>query len=270
MREHVESSVELRGALLRLRRATGLPVVFGGCCTRPGAADRRAERRGDAGPARTRDLGGVRPGREVPGAGAAVRGDGLPLGAAHHPRVRRAGVGGGAAVGDRGAGRRAPEGARRAVRALRDALPVGERVFDAAVAAARDVEQALAVRDEVRGLWPRPRRAPPGRRSGRRTANCANWRRGSRTRSCGNGSSRSVAAWRRPPAPPSPPGRDPDPARDGRPGGGGLGRDERDGGHATRAAPGDGEGLPALGDAETGGAHPDGGGGGGAEGGALP
>ncbi|WP_438947313.1 response regulator transcription factor [Streptomyces griseus] len=56
---------------------------------------------------------------------------------------------------------------RRTVRgvlygALRAPLTLGDRTFDAAVAAARDVEQALAVRDEVRELLAATREQPGG------------------------------------------------------------------------------------------------------------
>ncbi|MEU6978139.1 LuxR C-terminal-related transcriptional regulator [Streptomyces sp. NPDC046371] len=160
MPEHVES-VELRGALLRLRRTTGLQVVFGGLL-HDGRAMRIAELDGAVTPA----LRGL-----TISTGSGLGGKCLAL---SRP----------CAVTDYASSRHitheydlpvsaeglrsviaVPLVVRRKVRgvlygALRDALPIGERVFDAAVAAARDVEQAFAVRDEVRELHARA--ASPG------------------------------------------------------------------------------------------------------------
>ncbi|MEV7676193.1 helix-turn-helix transcriptional regulator [Streptomyces sp. NPDC088752] len=160
VREHVESSVELRGALLRLRRATGLPVVFGGLLH-----ETRGLRIGELNGAATPALHGL-----AISAGSGLGGKCLALGrpcavtdyrSARH--ITHEYDGPVSAEGLRSV-IAVPVVVRRKVRgvlygALRDALPVGERVFDAAVAAARDVEQALAVRDEVRELLAPP---PPG------------------------------------------------------------------------------------------------------------
>ncbi|MFD7978466.1 LuxR C-terminal-related transcriptional regulator [Streptomyces sp. NPDC059071] len=145
---------EVRGALLRLRRGTGLQVVFGGLLQAGGGALRIAETSGAVTPA----LMGL-----TVSAGSGLGGKCLALSrpcavtdyhSARHITheydvpVSAEGLRSVIAV---------PVVVRRQVRgvlygALRDALPVGERVFDAAVAAARDVEQALAVRDEARRL----------------------------------------------------------------------------------------------------------------------
>ncbi|WP_432127185.1 response regulator transcription factor [Streptomyces sp. bgisy082] len=160
MREHVESSGELRGALLRLRRATGLPVVFGGL-----THETRGLRIGELNGAVTPALHGL-----AISAGSGLGGKCLALGrpcaVTDYPSARHITHEYDGPVSAEGLRSviAVPVVVRRKVRgvlygALRDALPVGERIFDAAVAAARDVEQALAVRDEVRELLAPP---PPG------------------------------------------------------------------------------------------------------------
>ncbi|MFE1902254.1 response regulator transcription factor [Streptomyces gardneri] len=160
MREHVES-VELRGALLRLRRATGLPVVFGGLL-QDGRALRIAELSGAVTPA----LRGL-----AISAGSGLGGKCLalsrPCAVTDYPSARHITHEYDVPVSAEGLRSviAVPVVVRRKVRgvlygALRDALPIGERVFDAAVAAARDVEQALAVRDEVRRLLAPPPSGP--------------------------------------------------------------------------------------------------------------
>ncbi|WP_425841256.1 response regulator transcription factor [Streptomyces fractus] len=147
----------MRAALVRLRRGTGLPVAFGGLTAGP---DR------SAGQVRIAELSGA--------STDALRGLGITAGN---------GLGGKAlslaracAVTDYHGSRHisheydaavAAEGlhsvlavpvvVRRRVRgvlygALRTARPLGDRALDAAMAAARDVEQALVVRDEVQSL----------------------------------------------------------------------------------------------------------------------
>ncbi|MFF6867961.1 LuxR C-terminal-related transcriptional regulator [Streptomyces sp. NPDC012450] len=161
MREHVESSVELRGALLRLRRATGLPVVFGGLLH-----ETRGLRIGELSGAVTPALRGL-----AISAGSGLGGKCLALGrpcaVTDYPSARHITHEYDRPVSAEGLRSviAVPVVVRRKVRgvlygALRDALPVGERVFDAAVAAARDVEQALAVRDEVRELLDPPPSGP--------------------------------------------------------------------------------------------------------------
>ncbi|MFE5710162.1 response regulator transcription factor [Streptomyces sp. NPDC056501] len=160
MREHVES-VELRGALLRLRRATGLPVVFGGLL-QDGRVLRIAELTGAVTPA----LHGL-----AISAGSGLGGKCLalsrPCAVTDYPSARHITHEYDVPVSAEGLRSviAVPVVVRRKVRgvmygALRDALPIGERVFDAAMAAARDVEQALAVRDEVRRLLAPPPSEP--------------------------------------------------------------------------------------------------------------
>ena len=160
MREHVES-VELRGGLLRLRRTTGLPVVFGGLF-QDGRVLRIAELNGAVTPA----LHGL-----AISAGSGLGGKCLalsrPCAVTDYPSARHITHEYDVPVSAEGLRSviAVPVVVRRKVRgvmygALRDALPIGERVFDAAVAAARDVEQALAVRDEVRQLLAPPPSQP--------------------------------------------------------------------------------------------------------------
>ncbi|MEU3689954.1 helix-turn-helix transcriptional regulator [Streptomyces narbonensis] len=160
MREHVES-VELRGALLRLRRTTGLPVVFGGLL-QDGRALRIAELNGAVTPA----LRGL-----AISAGSGLGGKCLalsrPCAVTDYPSARHITHEYDVPVSAEGLRSviAVPVVVRRKVRgvlygALRDALPIGERVFDAAVAAARDVEQALAVRDEAQRLPAPPPSVP--------------------------------------------------------------------------------------------------------------
>ncbi|MEU8541358.1 LuxR C-terminal-related transcriptional regulator [Streptomyces sp. NPDC048717] len=150
MPEQVESA-EVRAALLRLRRSTGLQVVFGGL-SQDGRVIRIAELSGAVTPA-LRGLA-VSTGSGLGGRCLALS---RPCAVTDYASARHItheydrpvlmeGLRSVMAV---------PLVVRREVRgvlygALRDALPIGERVFDAAVAAARDVEQALAVRDEAR------------------------------------------------------------------------------------------------------------------------
>ncbi|MBD0709445.1 MULTISPECIES: response regulator transcription factor [unclassified Streptomyces] len=162
MREHVES-VELRGALLRLRRATGLPVVFGGLL-HEGRALRIAELNGAVTPA----LQGL-----AISTGSGLGGKCLALSRPcavtdypSAPHITHEYDGPVTAEGLRSVVA-VPVVVRRKVRgvlygALRESLPIGERVFDAAVAAARDVEQALAVGDEARSLLASPPGPPTG------------------------------------------------------------------------------------------------------------
>ncbi|MFH8724753.1 response regulator transcription factor [Streptomyces termitum] len=156
-------AVELRAALVRLRRGSGLPVVFGGLFRDGGPRLRIAELHGAVTPA----LRGL-----VISTGSGLGGKCLALGrpcavtdypAARHITheydvpVSAEGLRSVVAV---------PVVVRRRVRgvlygALRNALPLGERVLDAAVAAARDVEQALAVRDEAARLVEPPAGTEP-------------------------------------------------------------------------------------------------------------
>ncbi|MCW5253139.1 helix-turn-helix transcriptional regulator [Streptomyces sp. SHP 1-2] len=157
-------TAEIRGALARLRRTTGLPVAFGGV-VEPGRRQIRIS-----------ELSGTSTG--ALSALAVTSGNGLGGKAVALTRP--------CAVADYSASRRisheydlpvAAEGlrsvlavpvvVRRRVRgvlygALRTAEPLGDRILSAAVEAARDVEQALVVRDEAAELLAaaRPERGP--------------------------------------------------------------------------------------------------------------
>ncbi|WUT00093.1 helix-turn-helix transcriptional regulator [Streptomyces sp. NBC_00708] len=152
MPESVEA-VEMQAALLRLRRTSGLPVAFGGLLS-----DTRHARIAEVNGARTAALRGL-----LISSGSGLGGKSMALSrpcAVTDYRISRhisheydAAV---AAEGLRSVVA-VPVVVRRKVRgvlygALREPLTLGDRTFDAAVAAARDVEQALAVRDEVRQL----------------------------------------------------------------------------------------------------------------------
>ncbi|MFI8005995.1 response regulator transcription factor [Streptomyces sp. NPDC086010] len=162
-------TTELRAALLRLRRTSGLPVVFGGLLS-----DSRHARIAELSGAQTPALRGL-----VISAGSGLGGKAMALSRA-------------CAVTDYRSSRHisheydtavAAEGLRsvvavpvvvgRTVRgvlygALREPLTLGDRTFDVAVSAARDVEQALAVRDDVQRLLAstRQRVAGPDERPG--------------------------------------------------------------------------------------------------------
>ncbi|MEU9154148.1 helix-turn-helix transcriptional regulator [Streptomyces sp. NPDC048417] len=162
MAAEVAGAVEIRGALARLRRATGLPIAFGGLVD----ADRPQVRISELTGANTAALRSL----------AITSGNGLGGKAVMLARP--------CAVTDYSVSRQisheydipvAAEGirsvlavpvvVRRRVRgvlygALRTAQPLGDRTLGAAVAAARDVEQALVVRDEARGLLAAARPEP--------------------------------------------------------------------------------------------------------------
>ncbi|MEU7113849.1 helix-turn-helix transcriptional regulator [Streptomyces sp. NPDC046182] len=156
MPERIEST-ELRAALLRMRRATGLAVVFGGLL-HDGRRLRIAELNGALTPA-LRGLA-ISPGSGLGGKCLALS---RPCAVVDYPSARHITHEYDGPVSAEGLRSviAVPVVVRRKVRgvlygALRDALPLGDRVFDAAVSAARDVEQALAVRDELRGLLTGP------------------------------------------------------------------------------------------------------------------
>ncbi|WP_306325699.1 helix-turn-helix transcriptional regulator [Streptomyces venezuelae] len=160
MPEQMETA-ELRAALLRLRRGSGLPVVFGGLL-QDGRAMRIAETCGAVTPA-LRGLT-ISTGSGLGGKCLALS---RPCAVTDYPSARHITHEYDGPVSAEGLRSviAVPVVVRRKVRgvlygALRDALPIGERVFDAAVAAARDVEQALAVRDEVARLEPPPAPGP--------------------------------------------------------------------------------------------------------------
>ncbi|MFD0060020.1 response regulator transcription factor [Streptomyces sp. NPDC056690] len=152
-------AVEMRAALVRLRRGTGLPVAFGGLMA-------GGPMTGGAGSVRIGELSGA-----VTGAlrGLAIAtGNGLggkalalsrPCAVTDYPVSRHISHEYDAAVAAEGllSVLAVPVVVRRRVRgvlygALRTARPLGDRTLGEAVAAARDVEQALVVRDEARAL----------------------------------------------------------------------------------------------------------------------
>ncbi|MFJ9815735.1 response regulator transcription factor [Streptomyces sp. NPDC101151] len=158
------AAVEIRGALVRLRRGTGLPVAFGGLVESGRPRIRISELSGTT----TAALSSL----------AVTSGNGLGGKAVALARP--------VAVTDYSSSRQitheydvpvAAEGirsvlavpvvVRRRVRgvlygALRSAQPLGDRTLGAAVEAARDVEQALVARDEARGLLAAARPEPAG------------------------------------------------------------------------------------------------------------
>lgn len=162
-------AVEMRAALLRLRRTSGLPVVFGGLLH-----DVRHARIAELNGARTAALRGL-----VISAGSGLGGKAIalsrPCAVTDYPSSRHISHEYDTAVAAEGLRSvvAVPVVVRRRVRgvlygALRDPLTLGDRTFAAAVSAARDVEQALVVRDEVQQLLAATREqvadpdAPPG------------------------------------------------------------------------------------------------------------
>lgn len=147
-------AVEVRGALVRLRRATGLPVAFGGL-VEPGRAQVRiSELSGTATPALSALA--VSSGNGLGGKAVALA---RPCAVTDYSASRQISHEYDAAVATEGLCSviAVPVVVRRRVRgvlygALRTAQPLGDRTLGAAVAAARDVEQALVVRDEAQGL----------------------------------------------------------------------------------------------------------------------
>ncbi|MGW7198306.1 helix-turn-helix transcriptional regulator [Streptomyces chryseus] len=150
----VAEAVEMQAALLGMRRACGLPVAFGGLLPAGERRLRIAELSGAA----TRALHGL-----VVATGSGLGGRAMalarPCAVTDYHASRHISHEYDVAVAAEGlrAVLAVPVVVRRKVRgvlyaALREATPLGDRALDAAVAAARDVEQALAVREEVRRL----------------------------------------------------------------------------------------------------------------------
>ncbi|MFE3516500.1 response regulator transcription factor [Streptomyces sp. NPDC059166] len=144
---------ELRSALLGLRRTSGLPVVFGGLLS-----DARHARIGELNGTRTPALRGL-----VISSGSGLGGKAIalsrPCAVTDYPSSRHISHEYDTAVAAEGLRSvvAVPVVVGRTVRgvlygALRAPLTLGDRTFDAVASAARDVEQALAVRDEVRRL----------------------------------------------------------------------------------------------------------------------
>ncbi|MFD6276817.1 response regulator transcription factor [Streptomyces sp. NPDC060209] len=146
-------ATELRAALLRLRRTSGLPVVFGGLLS-----DARHALIAELSGAQTPALRGL-----VISAGSGLGGKAIalsrPCAVSDYPSSRHISHEYDTAVAAEGLRSvvAVPVVVRRTVRgvlygALREPLTLGDRTFDVAASAARDVEQALAVRDEVQQL----------------------------------------------------------------------------------------------------------------------
>ncbi|MCH0542694.1 helix-turn-helix transcriptional regulator [Streptomyces sp. MUM 203J] len=171
MSERRGDAAELRAALLRLRGATGLPVAFGGMLDDgPGQALRIGELSGTS----SEVLRGL-----AIGAGSGLGGRSMalarPCAVPDYPEARYISHEYDTPVAVEGLRSvlAVPVVVRRRVRAvlygaLRRPQPLGDRVLDAAVATARDLEQTLAVRDEARRLRSgtagvaEPRGATPG------------------------------------------------------------------------------------------------------------
>ncbi|MEU2280648.1 helix-turn-helix transcriptional regulator [Streptomyces sp. NPDC013178] len=155
-------AVEMRGALARLRRATGLPVAFGGL-VEPGRQRMRiSELSGAATPA-LRGLA-VTSGYGLGGKAVALA---RPCAVADYSLSRQISHEYDAAVAEEGLRSvlAIPVVVRRRVRgvlygALRTAQPLGDRTLNAAVDVARDVEQTLVVGDEARDLLSAARPEP--------------------------------------------------------------------------------------------------------------
>ncbi|MGW6907867.1 response regulator transcription factor [Streptomyces sp. NPDC054940] len=161
------ASVEIRGALVRLRRSTGLPVAFGGLVEAGHRRMRISELNGTATDSLRRLA--VTAGNGLGGKAVALA---RPCAVTDYSASRQITHEYDAAVAVEGLCSvvAVPVVVRRRVRgvlygALRTAQPLGDRTLTAAVDAARDVEQALAVRDEVRGLLAaaRPQTVPSAR-----------------------------------------------------------------------------------------------------------
>ncbi|WP_314220429.1 helix-turn-helix transcriptional regulator [Streptomyces zaehneri] len=147
-------TVEIRGALARLRRTTGLPVAFGGL-VEPGRQRMRISEFSGAAGLALRGLA-VTSGNGLGGKAVALA---RPCAVTDYSLSRQISHEYDAAVAEEGLRSvlAIPVVVRRRVRgvlygALRTAQPLGDRTLTAAVQAARDVEQALLVGDEARDL----------------------------------------------------------------------------------------------------------------------
>lgn len=162
MATDVAGMVEMRGALVRLRRATGLPVAFGGLVEAGRQQMRISELSGTATPA-LRALA-VTSGNGLGGKAVALA---RPCAVSDYSSSRQISHEYDVAVATEGLRSvlAVPVVVRRRVRgvlygALRTAQPLGDRTLSAAMSAARDVEQALVVREEARELLSAARAEP--------------------------------------------------------------------------------------------------------------
>ncbi len=148
-------AVDVRAALLRMRRSAMLPVTFGGLVSQPGAAFFRITELSGADTESLRGLQ-VRTGNGLGGKTLALR---RPYAVTDYGSSRTISHEYDAAVA--GEGLRSvlavPIVVHRQVRgvlygALREACMIGDRPLAAAMDAARDLEQAIVARDEARRL----------------------------------------------------------------------------------------------------------------------
>jgi len=153
----------MRGALIRLRRETGLPVAFGGLVESGRRRLRISELSGTATAALSALA--VSSGNGLGGKAVALA---RPCAVTDYSTSRQISHEYDVAVATEGlcSVLAVPVVVRRRVRgvlygALRTAQPLGDRTLGAAVAAARDVEQALVVRDEARDLLALAREPDP-------------------------------------------------------------------------------------------------------------
>ncbi|MEW1777123.1 LuxR C-terminal-related transcriptional regulator [Streptomyces sp. NPDC086777] len=162
MAAEVAGAVEIRGALSRLRRTTGLPTAFGGLVEAGRTQVRISELTG-TNTASLRSLA-VSSGNGLGGRAVALARPCAVVDYSASQQISHEYDIPVAAEGLRSV-LAVPVVVRRRVRgvlygALRTAQPLGDRTLGAAVAAARDVEQALVVQDEARGLLAAARPAP--------------------------------------------------------------------------------------------------------------
>ncbi|MBD0422143.1 GAF domain-containing protein [Streptomyces sp. TRM S81-3] len=155
-------AVEVRSALVRLRRATGLPVAFGGF-VEPGRRQVRISELSGTATAALSALA-VTSGNGLGGKAVAL---GRPCAVTDYSSSRQISHEYDAPVAAEGLRSvvAVPVVVRRRVRgvlygALRAAQPLGDRTLSVAVEAARDVEQALLLREEARELLAAARPEP--------------------------------------------------------------------------------------------------------------
>ncbi|MES4890932.1 LuxR C-terminal-related transcriptional regulator [Streptomyces sp. NPDC096012] len=162
------AAAEIRGGLVRLRRATGLPVAFGGLVESGRPRIRISELSGTA-TAALRSLA-VTSGNGLGGKAVALA---RPCAVTDYSSSRQISHEYDVPVAAEGIRSvlAVPVVVRRRVRgvlygALRSAQPLGDRALGSAMAVARDVEQALVVRDEARELLAAARPEPVDARPG--------------------------------------------------------------------------------------------------------
>ncbi|MFE9308042.1 response regulator transcription factor [Streptomyces sp. NPDC006706] len=162
MRTEASGAAEIRGALVRLRRATGLPVAFGGL-VEPGRPRVRISELTGTTTLALRALA-VSSGNGLGGKAVALARPCAVTDYSLSPRISHEYDVPVAAEGLRSV-LAVPVVVRRRVRgvlygALRTAQPLGDRTLSAAVEAARDVEQALVAEEQARDLLAASRAEP--------------------------------------------------------------------------------------------------------------